>query len=331
MASEFGWQCVFDESSPISVTRNSRVLRWQRFELRHRRLASTAWGASRLISCEIVMSRNRTILRKVVRRLVGLSVLVGVCAVVLPFPVTTDLPSETDGSKDRSQPFPCMNRPCGCRSADECWKKCCCFTNIQKVAWAKANGVAIPRFVITAAKKEEQGNSEICDSSTAVQPVRQLELPVERPRSAGSANKKSSPACCCKAQDEAVTPAATALAHDGRSSDGAYGPAWRWVSDVVAKHAASHPHCSKHLSKTKSKSPSCCSKNTSGRTKWVLALKAAECQGQSVFWLTLPPTVIPAWPVLPPNTLMIVDSLQIVSERLPVMSLRPPCPPPKIG
>jgi hypothetical protein len=56
--------------------------------------------------------------------------------------------------KDRSEPYPCMDRPCGCASAQQCWKKCCCFTNQQKIAWAKRAGVKVPEFVAQAAAVE---------------------------------------------------------------------------------------------------------------------------------------------------------------------------------
>jgi hypothetical protein len=56
--------------------------------------------------------------------------------------------------KDLSQPFPCMYRQCGCRNAQQCWGGCCCFSNKQKLAWAKANGVKPPQFVAAAAEQE---------------------------------------------------------------------------------------------------------------------------------------------------------------------------------
>jgi len=42
-------------------------------------------------------------------------------------------------AKDRSRPFPCRDKPCGCVSADQCFKKCCCHTPAQLLAWAKRN------------------------------------------------------------------------------------------------------------------------------------------------------------------------------------------------
>jgi hypothetical protein len=56
--------------------------------------------------------------------------------------------------KDLSQPFPCMYRHCGCRNAQQCWRGCCCFSNKQKLAWAKANGVTPPQYVAAAAERE---------------------------------------------------------------------------------------------------------------------------------------------------------------------------------
>ena len=43
--------------------------------------------------------------------------------------------------KDRSQPFPCMDKPCGCATAEQCFSNCCCNTPAELLAWAKANRV----------------------------------------------------------------------------------------------------------------------------------------------------------------------------------------------
>jgi hypothetical protein len=42
-------------------------------------------------------------------------------------------------AKDRSRPFPCRDKPCGCVSAEQCFKKCCCHTPAQLLAWARRN------------------------------------------------------------------------------------------------------------------------------------------------------------------------------------------------
>ena len=102
-----------------------------------------------------MISWLQTIWKSSLRRLCSLIVLVSVCLSLLPLP----LPSPKRIDKDQSQPFPCQNRPCGCRSAAQCWKKCCCFSNSQKIAWAKTNCVAVPEHVHTAAAQESKSPS----------------------------------------------------------------------------------------------------------------------------------------------------------------------------
>jgi|GEM_PF-513023 len=88
-------------------------------------------------------------------RLVSLLLLATACAASLPLPVSPSGHTH----KDRSQPFPCQNRPCGCRNAEQCWKRCCCFSNQEKLAWAKANHVEPPSYVVATARREEEPSS----------------------------------------------------------------------------------------------------------------------------------------------------------------------------
>ncbi|MFM7250502.1 MAG: hypothetical protein ACKO5R_11430 [Planctomycetaceae bacterium] len=44
-------------------------------------------------------------------------------------------------AKDRSRPFPCMNSPCGCGSAEQCFESCCCHTPAERLAWARRHGL----------------------------------------------------------------------------------------------------------------------------------------------------------------------------------------------
>lgn len=76
----------------------------------------------------------------------------GTCSV--DFAVSGTNPGPAQITKDHSVPFPCQNRPCGCRSADTCLKKCCCFTADQKVAWAKMHGhMAAPETSQTSPRR----------------------------------------------------------------------------------------------------------------------------------------------------------------------------------
>ena len=78
------------------------------------------------------------------RQCVLIALLASLCAPMIP----TWRPSGPhEQGKDLSAPFPCQHRACGCRSAAQCWKKCCCFNHSQKVAWAARNGVRLPALV----------------------------------------------------------------------------------------------------------------------------------------------------------------------------------------
>jgi hypothetical protein len=57
----------------------------------------------------------------------------------LPLPA---LPSK----KKSGTPFPCQDHPCGCSSAEECWRHCCCFSVEERWAWAAANQVEPPEY-----------------------------------------------------------------------------------------------------------------------------------------------------------------------------------------
>lgn len=43
--------------------------------------------------------------------------------------------------KDRSRPFPCMDKACGCATAEQCFTDCCCHTPSETLAWARARGI----------------------------------------------------------------------------------------------------------------------------------------------------------------------------------------------
>jgi len=82
--------------------------------------------------------------------------------------------------KDRSRPFPCMDKPCGCATAEQCFSSCCCHTPAQRLAWAKAHDVeaavvaALERRVATAAAPTggccTTGGESACCSAAAEPP-----------------------------------------------------------------------------------------------------------------------------------------------------------------
>ena len=93
------------------------------------------------------------------RRIVCALVLIGVCAASLPVPI----PIAACSWKDRSLPFPCQDRPCGCRDAKQCWTTCGCTSITEKLRWAKARGISPPSF----AKLQETRPRSCCAKKSA--------------------------------------------------------------------------------------------------------------------------------------------------------------------
>lgn len=113
----------------------------------------------------------------------------------LPIPVLGPRPS---GVK-----FPCQGHGCGCHTAEQCLKQCCCFTPAQRVAWAKSHGV----------------DPSLCGESASMQPAEPME-----------------PAhgdCCSSRQPEQENGGDEHQEHDGV----------RWTSSLAAQQcqgASSH-------------------------------------------------------------------------------------------
>lgn len=112
--------------------------------------------------------------------------------------------------------FPCATSACGCRSAEACWRSCCCTTLTERLAWARRHGVTPPEFVLSTLKKANSpnpGRADVklsCSSGTAV-----------------------SAACCDRSHSTAaVTPADTASLPNGANPSDS--PDQSWVVMIQA-------------------------------------------------------------------------------------------------
>lgn len=83
--------------------------------------------------------------RQTIRRSLAASKLLLVWVAMLAYcasAIGVAIPMPATVPKDSSEPFPCQHHQCGCHSAEQCRRSCCCFSDEQKVAWARAHGVA---------------------------------------------------------------------------------------------------------------------------------------------------------------------------------------------
>ncbi len=197
-----------------------------------------------------MLSRRRHFGRGIVRRLIGLALLLSVCSSFIPVPMGIGRSSE----KDQSQPFPCMNRPCGCASAEQCWKQCCCFTNAQKVAWATQHGVTPPAYVVEAARAE----TEVKVATKTGSPKSSCSLCKSAAVCETSAVSKRSGACCDSQKQTA---------------------------------RCSRLRCCDDVSE-QGHSPLAKSSGANGSVRYVIGVEMMKCRGQGMFWSSLPWAVI---------------------------------------
>ena len=165
------------------------------------------------------------------RRLVGLSVLLAFVGCLLPIPVIVPL----DGELDSSAPYPCQHHHCGCLSAEQCWRKCCCFTHTQKLAWAKSHGVQPPEFVVIAAAQE--GKATPCSGSGCCSSNKLTKSKATKAKSATSQVLTSKAACCQAAgsgktcpqpSGEAAAPSTQLSYAIGIRAQECQGQVWDW-------------------------------------------------------------------------------------------------------
>jgi hypothetical protein len=49
--------------------------------------------------------------------------------------------------------YPCSDCECGCASAEQCWRSCCCHSMAERMAWARVHGVRPPEYAIAEARR----------------------------------------------------------------------------------------------------------------------------------------------------------------------------------
>lgn len=194
------------------------------------------------------------------RKVVTFLALACFCASSMPLPLGTIRISDKAGS----QPFPCQDSPCGCKTAEQCWTNCCCTTPAQRLAWARKNGVTPPQYAIAALSKTARPgklamlHDEVADAT----PSRAAEKP--------------SRACCAKHAQRATIDASQTPKPSCRSVDTDQPTKCQVHSQSRADGTTGSKHCGQ---------PS--------KRKIVLSVLALKCQGGSSDF-TLLPWMIPA-------------------------------------
>ena len=81
---------------------------------------------------------------------------VGVVVVLVAYLVAAvGFPVPASAARGDGVPFPCMDHPCGCQSAEQCWRGCCCLTVEERWAWAREHNVEPPPYARAPPGPEE--------------------------------------------------------------------------------------------------------------------------------------------------------------------------------
>jgi hypothetical protein len=114
-----------------------------------------------------------------IHRITSWMALIGYALVAsgLPLPMGAASPAASNSPaakrlavKDRSQPFPCMDKPCGCATAEQCFSNCCCNTPAELLAWAQANRLD-PAVIVALKRRAAAPAPEASCCSTAAKPA----------------------------------------------------------------------------------------------------------------------------------------------------------------
>ena len=214
---------------------------------------------------------SRRVFRQLIRRsraVITALALVAYLATLWGYPVART--STSDGVA-----YPCQGHFCGCQSAAQCWQHCCCYTQSERLAWAKAHGVEIPeqyRAVMLAEAEheaaehghEDHDHGRCCSDYDMTCPEADETLCV-----AGDDDHHKSDRCAdhdCVGHHD--------IDHHRASDD--HAPAA--VAAAGSKPACSH--C-KPAGKGETTEPTA----HEGGVVWVLGFQAQKCRGISVLWV----------------------------------------------
>lgn len=119
------------------------------------------------------------------------------CVLLAVYVVTVagvPLPSVVSSQKS-AELFPCSSCGCGCATAEQCWRSCCCHTLAERMAWAHEHNVRPPDYAIAEAQ-----NAGIDLAWLGIKPstIAQAKIPSCCQKAGNAAATKNLPPCCQK-------------------------------------------------------------------------------------------------------------------------------------
>ncbi len=114
--------------------------------------------------------------------------------------------------------YPCADHACGCASAEQCWRSCCCHTLAERFEWAEAHHVRPPEFAIAEARRAgldlawlgEKPDGHLCSRSDSHCKQQAVAAPPTCCRAKALACDSAHSCCHCCSDQHNRHPSATA-------------------------------------------------------------------------------------------------------------------------
>src|SRR5262249_8887111 len=110
-------------------------------------LLATRWMMAP--SCRRICRSLVAVRRRFGRRVLSSILLVMYAVTASGLPLPAGFASHKSG-----ETFPCMDCPCGCTSAEQWWRSCCCHTLAERMDWAHEHGVRPPEYAVDEARRQ---------------------------------------------------------------------------------------------------------------------------------------------------------------------------------
>jgi hypothetical protein len=142
-------------------------------------------------------------------------------------------PLPVSAGKDSGRPYPCQGHPCGCGSAEDCWRHCCCFSPEERWSWAAERHIQPPSY----AEKPGAGGwraARLRERDGHIT-TRKADCPHCAKAPSATSVATTAQSCCAKSRPAGSTPKAP-QAREAKTQKKTPKPGSRWRFGWNARH-----------------------------------------------------------------------------------------------
>lgn len=260
------------------------------------------------------LSHLRTILRSRRRLFVaGLAVVYATTAIGVPLPMVAS-------TTKSGELFPCANCACGCATAEQCWRSCCCHSLSERIAWAHEHNVRPPEYALAAAQAAGLDLAWLRVKSQG-RTVAASSCETEHGHVVAATTAKPLPACCQKRLEIAAT----------ACQQSQHCCCQKTNCSAAAKAPSPYPPSATADLRPKGEDFKRLEGEGSKTSDRLVAWRAMECHGQSMNWLAATPTLVMDRPNFSHILPLVAWLGPAASETATCVAERPDLPPPEMA